>query len=169
MSTSVATSRGAANDAGGPITREEILSRSQAWIDERVLYNREGSHSDANGSYRSDGSGYVSMAWHLNHSYWSGDITSVTTPIAWMDLQPGDALWRHNPHDDSAQHITLFAGWADDARTAHRARGVPPRSCPYAVHVEGGLRPALHPAALQQHSCRSLRAPPSRAFFKICS
>ncbi|WP_181773544.1 C40 family peptidase [Amycolatopsis pittospori] len=108
-----------ASDIGGPITRSEVLSRAQFWIDQRVPYSQTSSYPDPQGvRYRQDCSGYVSMAWHLPKLPGGGDYSTATIPqvtdrIPRADLQPGDALWRR---DGSVQHIALFVGWAGEGR-----------------------------------------------------
>ncbi|QQQ73421.1 VCBS repeat-containing protein [Saccharothrix sp. 6-C] len=113
---------------GGVITRDEVLSRAQYWIDQHVPYSQTSSYPDPQGvRYRQDCSGYVSMAWHLPKLPGGGDystatITQVTSPIARSELKPGDALWRR---DSSVQHIALFVRWADTAQTKPVVREEP--------------------------------------------
>ncbi|MEU4743300.1 VCBS repeat-containing protein, partial [Actinosynnema sp. NPDC023658] len=90
--------------------RNEILTRSQTWIDEGVAYNQGGCHRNAYGNYRMDCSGYVSMVWGLDQSYVTWSLDQVTHEIPRSDLRLGDAL-------NSADHVALFIGWADAAKT----------------------------------------------------
>ncbi|MEU6479889.1 VCBS repeat-containing protein, partial [Streptomyces sp. NPDC047017] len=99
----------AASTAGGRITRSEVLSRAQSWVDENVPYNQSGYKSDANGTYREDCSGYVSMAWHLTDSLVTWTLPDVSSQISFSSLKPGDAL------DYTAEHTFLFAGWKDQS------------------------------------------------------
>ena len=94
---------------GGSITRDEVLQRAQSWVGEGVPYNQGAYYSDANGSYREDCSGYVSMVWDLSSSLVTQTLPSVSTQIPTSELQPGDAL------DYTAEHVILFAGWIDQA------------------------------------------------------
>ncbi|GAA0625313.1 hypothetical protein GCM10010174_50830 [Kutzneria viridogrisea] len=124
---SLGTAPATASSVGGQITRDEVLSRAQDWINEHVPYSQSRSWTDANGTYRQDCSGYVSMAWHLPKLPGGGDystatITQVTNTIARGDLKPGDALWRR---DSSVQHIGLFIAWADAAHTSPVVRQEP--------------------------------------------
>lgn len=104
----------AASVPNGDIGRQETLTRSQTWIDEKVPYSQTVWHANRFGSYRQDCSGFVSMAWHLSSSLTTASLPSVMTTIAAADLKPGDALWRR---DSSVQHIALFIAWADAGHT----------------------------------------------------
>ena len=94
---------------GGSITRDEVLQRAQSWVGEGVPYNQGAYYSDANGSYREDCSGYVSMVWDLSSSLVTQTLPSVSTQIPTSELQPGDAL------DYTAEHVILFGGWIDQS------------------------------------------------------
>ncbi|NUT98787.1 MAG: hypothetical protein HOY78_42975 [Saccharothrix sp.] len=91
-------------------SRTETQTRSQSWLDEQVPYSQNACHSNAFGDYRTDCSGYVSLAWGLTHSRTSTTLREVATEIAHADLRPGDAL-------ANANHAALFVRWGDDART----------------------------------------------------
>ncbi|WP_235921889.1 C40 family peptidase [Lentzea tibetensis] len=104
----------AASTPDGPITRSEVLTRSQSWIDARVPYDQNRSYSNQYGTYRQDCSGFVSLAWHLGSSRWTGNLGEVMHDIPRADLKPGDALFRH---DGSVQHVALFIGWSDVNKT----------------------------------------------------
>ncbi|MDG4825010.1 VCBS repeat-containing protein [Asanoa sp. WMMD1127] len=102
-----------ASSIDGPIGRSEILSRAQNWVDRKITYTQTGPYaSDPEGAhtYRRDCSGLVSMVWHLNRSYVTGDFqksNSRWTTLASIDaFQPGDAMVRTG-------HIELFAFWKD--------------------------------------------------------
>ncbi|MGP4102461.1 hypothetical protein, partial [Nonomuraea sp. KM90] len=94
-----------------PMTRSQALVRAKSWIDARVPYSQAACHSNQYGSYRTDCSGFVSMAWGLSRSYTTFDIHLVSHTIARADLQPGDAL------NDADSHMALFVRWDDAART----------------------------------------------------
>lgn len=117
---------------GGPISRAEVLKRSQYWLDRQVPYSQQGTYRDPEGdqTYRTDCSGYTSMAWHTKlsgiNTYWTGSLHEISTPIAWDSLKPGDAV------NNSAQHVVIFVKWADSARTSivlreHYSTPLPPR------------------------------------------
>ncbi|OKI25055.1 C40 family peptidase [Streptomyces sp. CB03911] len=110
----------AASSVGGQISRSEVLARANDWYTRNVQYSQSASATDVGGRYyRTDCSGFVSMAWHLSDSPNTDglDVRSLTTRVALTDLQPGDAL-DNDPHDgyspDSA-HIVLFDHWIDKA------------------------------------------------------
>ncbi|MFI9324845.1 hypothetical protein ACIGXI_34405 [Kitasatospora aureofaciens] len=114
-----------ASTVGGQIAASEMLSRAQSWVSEGVPYNQGAYKTDANGSYREDCSGFVSMAWHLDQSlvvttggayfttadgkgnsaydYPTGAVGDLT------GLQPGDAVAY------PGQHIFLFNAWTNKA------------------------------------------------------
>ena len=96
----------------GTITRAEILLRAQRWVAEQVPYSQVAWWSDADGIYRQDCSGYVSMAWALdqNVDFWTGNLNTVSHVIDASQLLPGDILL-------STGHTVLFAGWADAKHT----------------------------------------------------
>ncbi|MFD5145207.1 hypothetical protein [Streptomyces sp. NPDC058401] len=107
------------SDVDGPITRDEILLRAQHWVDLNVYYNQDDSHPDLDGRhYRTDCSGFVSMALHLSWSPSTVTLHEVLDPIAWEDLKPGDAVGTLGPGTGGdAGHVVLFAGWANHEHT----------------------------------------------------
>ncbi|MEU4779217.1 tachylectin-related carbohydrate-binding protein, partial [Micromonospora sp. NPDC023633] len=110
--TSVPQAAHAASSVGGQISRDEILSRAQYWYDNRsnIPYSQSGWHHDQFGKdYRTDCSGFVSMAWHLSTSAWTGNIGQVSTQISKSDLQPGDAL------NSPTEHVILFKRWINQS------------------------------------------------------
>ncbi|MFD7827253.1 hypothetical protein [Kitasatospora sp. NPDC059803] len=101
------------SSVGGQITRSEILARAQFWYGKNINYDQGGSYPDSSGrGYRTDCSGYVSMAWHLGTSAnTQGLADSFTYQISRSDLMPGDIL---NSYYD---HVILFEKWDDAAHT----------------------------------------------------
>ncbi|WP_405915969.1 hypothetical protein [Streptomyces sp. NBC_00728] len=101
---------------GGTIYRNEVIDRAKNWYDRNVQYDQGASAVDVDGdhSYRTDCSGFVSMAWHLTSSLTTETLSSASTQINKADLRPGDAL------NDYSEHAVIFAGWKDqDAGTFH--------------------------------------------------
>ncbi|MFD9704045.1 hypothetical protein [Lentzea sp. NPDC059081] len=98
-------------EANSKITRSEILARSRTWISARVPYSQSDCFGNKYGAYRTDCSGFVSMAWGLRISYTTHILEQVAHRIDWEDLRPGDAL------NDRENHVALFIGWADAAKT----------------------------------------------------
>lgn len=96
----------------GSISRAQILQRAQRWVSEQVPYSQVAWWSDADGIYRQDCSGYVSMAWALdqNVDFWTGNLNTVSHVIDPGQLLPGDILL-------STSHTVLFAGWANATHT----------------------------------------------------
>lgn len=92
-------------------SRSQALMRAQSWLDVHVPYSQSNCFANQYGNYRTDCSGYVSMAWGLRRSYTTSDIHLVSHQITWDDLKPGDAL------NDAGSHVALFVKWADAART----------------------------------------------------
>ncbi|KAB1980225.1 hypothetical protein [Streptomyces triticiradicis] len=99
---------------GGTISRNEVIARAKNWYTRNVQYSQSAYASDVDGdhTYRTDCSGFVSMAWHLTTSLTTQTLPGASTQISKSDLRPGDAL------NYSAEHVVLFAGWKDqDAGT----------------------------------------------------
>jgi hypothetical protein len=93
---------------GPAITRSEILARAQTWLAAHVPYSQE----VYRGGYRTDCSGFVSMAWKTNRNYWTGDLNTIGTPIGYNDLRPGDMLLYHNTANPvNGSHVVLFDRW----------------------------------------------------------
>lgn len=92
------------------ITREEVISRAEQWVDAGVMY----SQSSYYGGYRQDCSGMVSMAWDTGTSYTSSSIRSQGERIPREEALPGDAVrW--------PGHVEIFAGWTDESRSSYVA------------------------------------------------
>ncbi|MFH8615016.1 hypothetical protein ACH4E8_08050 [Streptomyces sp. NPDC017979] len=116
---------------GGPVTREQVIKRAQAWVDQEVMYSQSKwwTHPTTGGPYRQDCSGFVSMAWQLPTSETTHTLPGRAHRIDKKDLKPGDLL-------NSTQHALLFGAWVDSAkgtftyyqesrpgRPAHKATG----------------------------------------------
>ena len=99
---------------GGTISRSEIISRAQYWVDHQPGAYNQGAYALGPGgdfSYRRDCSGYVSMAWHLNANAWTGSLAdSYSYQISRNDLKAGDIL---NSYWD---HVMLFDKWIDKSK-----------------------------------------------------
>lgn len=99
-----------------PITRAEVITRAQTWMDEGpVPYNQ---HAYYRG-YRTDCSGYVSMAWRLPApGLTTVSLQEVSHVISKSDLKAGDVL------DDASgtdRHVVLFHRWVDAGHTQYLA------------------------------------------------
>ncbi|MCP2258260.1 Cell wall-associated hydrolase, NlpC family [Streptoalloteichus tenebrarius] len=97
---------------GGTITRNEVMKRAKDWWDRKVPYNQNASAWDINKGkkYRTDCSGYVSMAWKLKTSRTTYTLDEVSKKIGWGDLKPGDIVLSNG-------HVKLFEKWADSKKT----------------------------------------------------
>ncbi|MEZ5184126.1 MAG: hypothetical protein R2720_00135 [Candidatus Nanopelagicales bacterium] len=100
-------------------TGPEAIERAQSWAKAGVGYSGSNYFTNEYGTYRTDCSGYVSMAWGLSSSYTTVTLPSVSYPIAKDALEPGDIL--NNPLPGTSGHVVLFAGWADAAQTQYFA------------------------------------------------
>lgn len=97
------------------ITRSQVISRAQSWVGIGLVYNQSGMHD----GYRTDCSGYVSMAWDLSSSLTTDTFipSGVAQQITKADLKPGDALL--NDASGNAGHVVLFESWTDSSHTAY--------------------------------------------------
>ncbi|MDN3351620.1 hypothetical protein [Actinomadura sp. DC4] len=104
----------------GTITRAQVLSRATLWhphTDQRVPYSQLTTHD----GYRTDCSGYVSMALALGKP---GPITvglassSVSTPISMSQLQPGDLVVDASGNNNT-RHALIFVRWTDSHHSAY--------------------------------------------------
>ncbi|WP_331755795.1 VCBS repeat-containing protein [Streptomyces sp. NBC_01643] len=114
------------------ITRSEVIQRAKSWVGIGLDYSWTGSYQ----GYRTDCSGYASMAWHLSSSLTTDTFASngVTQSISKGDLKPGDALL--NDSSGANGHIALFDKWIDSAHTSYMGyeftgSGVHYREIPY--------------------------------------
>lgn len=102
----------AAAGYGGEITRAEVLKRAKYWWEKKVPYNQTKYYRDVNNGkkYRTDCSGFVSMAWKLTSSLTTYTLPNVSKPISWSALKPGDIVLSNG-------HVKLFEKWADSGKT----------------------------------------------------
>jgi hypothetical protein len=130
---------GAASTA--TITRDAVLSRAQDWVNQNVPYN-QGVYKAANsapvGPYRTDCSGFISMAWGLSSSLTTQTLPGVSTQITTAALQSGDVLDYNSTIDSTnGSHVVMFVNWADNAHTQYvgmeeaGSRGAVKRTIPY--------------------------------------
>ncbi len=92
------------------IGRATVLARAQSWIDSKVPY----SQTKKFGGYRTDCSGFTSMAWQTaKPGYCTATLHLVSSVIASSALLPGDVLVK--PH----YHAVVFYGWVDASHTTY--------------------------------------------------
>ncbi|MEV7783303.1 hypothetical protein [Kitasatospora sp. NPDC088351] len=121
--------------AAAPVlTRSQVLARADTWVGKNLVYNGSGAFQ----GYRTDCSGYASMAWKLGTP--GLDTTSFVPGgvASWLgsknDLKPGDALL--NNAAGLAGHIVIFDQWADSDHNSYigyefTGSGVHHRTIPY--------------------------------------
>jgi hypothetical protein len=107
------------NGADDTMDRPQALTRARSWLSVGIPYSQSRCYRNGYGDYRTDCSGFVSMAWGVGGSgslHWTGNFADITSVIARSALQPGDALLRYtgNPHEN---HVALFVRWADPEHT----------------------------------------------------
>lgn len=82
------------------ITRAQVLSRGRSWVRKRIPYSQSRYYK----GYRTDCSGFVSMAWRASTSYTTRSIGAISKRIGRGSLRPGDAVLYSG-------HIVLFVKW----------------------------------------------------------
>lgn len=100
------------------ISRATVLSRAQSWIDVPVKYSQS-KYFEAvkgDGKYRTDCSGFTSMAWRLTadgrpESRTTRSLKYRSAKINWTTIRPGDAMIKYN------YHARIFYGWVDETHT----------------------------------------------------
>jgi hypothetical protein len=108
------------NGSDDHLTRAEVLTRARTWLGVGgVPYDQERCYRNAYGDYRTDCSGFVSMAWGLGglgDVFATSNLDERSFVIARSSLQAGDALLRYTGPDDN-NHVALFVKWADADHT----------------------------------------------------
>ncbi|MEW1914884.1 NlpC/P60 family protein, partial [Kitasatospora sp. NPDC085895] len=105
------------------VTRSDVISRAMSWVNAGVPYSMYAYRTDANGRYRTDCSGFVSMAWNLasssanNWGETTGSLPDFSTAINKEDLKPGDILL--NTASGASGHVVIFNGWTNSAHTEY--------------------------------------------------
>lgn len=110
---------------GSPMRRSEIIERAESWLQPSVPYSTTKFHHNEFGIYRTDCSGYVSMAWGLpdvppnrRGGLDTLGLATVSEPIERDELRAGDVLLR-TEGSRLIRHVAVFHEWADDDRTAY--------------------------------------------------
>lgn len=99
-------------------TRRAILERAARWVRDPVPYSMTQVKREDGKNYRTDCSGFVSMAWGGGTGMTTADVPPRTTSqaiakqIAWEDLKPGDAINR--PPKDSVSYVNATSQWIND-------------------------------------------------------
>lgn len=107
-------------DGDQPITRNEVISRARFWLENRnIHYHQDQFMKNQIGNfYRTDCSGFVSMALAIRDNPNTVSFPQHLTAIRAEDLKPGDVLGvlGEGTGGDNG-HITLFIKWDDANHT----------------------------------------------------
>ncbi|MCO5968747.1 hypothetical protein [Actinoallomurus soli] len=111
---------------GGKISRNEVIQRAAYWYKHRagIRYNWQGSYRDPDGQhrYRTDCSGYVSMALHLKTSASTVTLPGYGVKIGRKSMKKGDFTGILGAGTGGAAgHVRIFEKWANKAHTAYWA------------------------------------------------
>ena len=105
---------GGGSEYNGPISRKEILERGNYWVSQGIPYSMEKTEPDQNGrQYRTDCSGFVSMAYHANSpGYSTVSLPEIAEAIDWDDLVEGDMVGTLGDGTGGANgHVVIFTSW----------------------------------------------------------
>jgi hypothetical protein len=110
------------SDSGTRVRRSEIVLRAESWLHPPVPFHRNRFHHNEYGIFRTDGPGYVSMAWAVfgrppkRHGGMDvAELAELSELISAAELRAGDALLKTS----WPAHIALFHEWADPARMTY--------------------------------------------------
>ncbi|MFF4651595.1 peptidoglycan-binding protein [Streptomyces sp. NPDC001380] len=148
------------------LTRAEIVARAARWLDRRIPY----SQSRYRDGYRTDCSGFISMAWDLPDSAWTGNLADFAERIPKRELAAGDILLFHNArHPVRGSHVVLFDHWADRSHRAYVGyEQAPPhtlrRTIPYGYFTHSGQYRAYRYRYLVQGSSEETPFPGEDSF-----
>ena len=95
--------------------RTAIIDRAKSWLDANVQYSMGAYYQ----GYRTDCSGFVSMAWQLGTSASTGTLPNYSRYINWSELLPGDAILRPSGNGFPYGHVMIFEGWTDASKTRY--------------------------------------------------
>ena len=104
------------HEVGAPISREHAKARGMFWIEKHVPYSMEAWTAGPLGrNYRTDCSGFVSMAFHLpEDANTKSRGEKYFTPIPKSELRPGDVIGNLTPDSlGAAGHVVIFDGWVE--------------------------------------------------------
>ena len=89
------------------LSRSTMLKRGKSWVTAKVPYSQTQTYCNSYGRYRKDCSGFVSMAWGLRTSYWTGSLLGVSKNLSNPKrVAAGDAL-THYATSKSRGHVVL--------------------------------------------------------------
>ena len=85
-----------------------VIANAKTWINPAVPYSQSAYHN----GYRTDCSGYVSMAWQLGTpGQTTYTLANYSTKITKDQLKAGDVLL------NASEHVLIFSSWANSAKT----------------------------------------------------
>jgi hypothetical protein len=90
-------------------SRKAVIERALTWTSKGIPYSQTAWYR----GYRTDCSGFVSMAWGLDQSYVTWSLPEVAVPITKEQLQPGDIML------DTVEHVVIFGAWTDKTHTSY--------------------------------------------------
>lgn len=140
--------------------RSVVIARAQTWLTAHNGGPVPYSQTTYLNGWRTDCSGYVSMAWNLrtgaspngkpiNHNTDSmlrggyGTPGPVVKPISWSQLKAGDAIGFLGAGSiGDAGHVMLFERWADSAHTSYWV---------YEQAGDGGTHHRTHPVSYNNY------------------
>ncbi|MFC4537059.1 hypothetical protein [Sphaerisporangium dianthi] len=117
-----AVASGSGRAAAADVTRQSVVDRAKTWnpgTPQRVPYSQNKYHD----GYRTDCSGYASMALGLNRPGLNTVALAspgASGPIAMSALLMGDLVIDANG-DNNNRHVVIFESWANPAHTSYWA------------------------------------------------
>lgn len=151
------------------ITRDVVVSRGKVWVVKHTPYSQT-RYAFENGTlvsatakpspsalgYRTDCSGFVSMALNLRtstgapRSLDTASLRTVLTPIRKVDLREGDVILRPKGASVAYGHAVIFVAWADATMTTYwsyeesGSKATITRKVTYPFFGEAGFAPYRH-------------------------
>src|SRR5215471_7214352 len=119
-----AQAKAIASASAASISPNEMESRAEYWVSQNIPYNQS-AYSNANsaplGPYRTDCSGFISMAWGLSSSLTTQTLPEVSQQLSsYSDLQLGDILDYNSTIDPvNGSHVVMFVSWANAQHTEY--------------------------------------------------
>lgn len=100
-----------------------IAENAETWLHPPIPYSQQNWYN----GYRTDCSGYVSMAWGLGSSYVTWTLPQVSYQINKNDLQSGDILLNID------EHVLIFDKWANSDKSYYYAYEQTPPQAVYHI------------------------------------
>lgn len=103
--------------------RQSVIARAKVWTDARVPYSQTATKAGfmADGktkqNYRTDCSGFVTMAWGVKAGPNTTSLTGMTTSIKKSELKAGDIIL--DDDGGNSGHVVLFEKWVDASQNQY--------------------------------------------------